>query len=692
MRRLAAVLILTVVAFAQNPAGVGVSGGSSAPTGAAGGVDTAAGSTYPSSLAIQSASGSSLWGAGRLQNLLDYSEDLCSWTTQSNVSCNYDTVVGPDGIDNSDYGGGLDPESTVANGYAEDAYATGVALTGRTFKTAFWCKDPAGGSKTARVMILSNTPTTAVSTTVSCGATWSYSGTIGGTFGTDAGQTVKLRIYPVDGGTGKINVWALRLVETTGSSIPYISTDATPSSSVKGGGGWFERLQVGNGSRAAGKWSTAGGHRSLASGSSSVAFGEDVIASSASAAAFGSANIASGADSFVSGHSNTSSGFFAFAAGDHNTASGYSSVTAGEFNIAAGRDSVALGLGNRLRTGGVLLGSGNRHLGGGIGSGIGLGFGLVTSGGAGSPQGPDCGSSMALGGGNSTGEPLVNWFCDSLVIGQNTIVPLFSASRSSRARFARDYNKESAGVGKVAFGDMVARFGETLPPTTAVSLALAGAGAGNVDNGYHAIAVKFNDAVGDTLLGPAAQIQVTDATSNGQVSVTNIPLGPTGTTTRKLYATKAVNGSVADSLAGGPWFLLTTISDNTTTTYTYNTADASLGALLTFDENTQTPGFQISELGAAVSGGTPPTVSGCTSAAIVAGSALLAGQVNTTPTGACALTLTFPTAAAHGWNCAISNQTTANLIRQTASTATTAVFTGITVVDDVLAYGPCIGW
>lgn len=87
-----------------------------------------------------------------------------------------------------------------------------------------------------------------------------------------------------------------------------------------------------------------------------------------------------------------------------------------------------------------------------------------------------------------------------------------------------------------------------------------------------------------------------------------------------------------------------------------------------------------------------PAVSGCTSAAIVAGSTALAGQINTTPTGSCVVTLTFATAAPHGYNCAISNQTTANLIRQTASTTTTAVFTGTTVANDVLAYGPCVGW
>ena len=109
--------------------------------------------------------------------------------------------------------------------------------------------------------------------------------------------------------------------------------------------------------------------------------------------------------------------------------------------------------------------------------------------------------------------------------------------------------------------------------------------------------------------------------------------------------------------------------------------------------NNATVLYRISSLGYPIGGtGNAPAISGCTSAAIVAGSTGVAGQINTTPTGSCAVTLTFDQTAPTGWNCAISNQTTANLIRQTASTTTTAVFTGVTVANDVLAYGPCVGW
>lgn len=66
--------------------------------------------------------------------------------------------------------------------------------------------------------------------------------------------------------------------------------------------------------------------------------------------------------------------------------------------------------------------------------------------------------------------------------------------------------------------------------------------------------------------GPAsAQITVADK----KIDLSNIPIGPTGTTSRKVYRTKAY---------GIMYYLLTTIADNTTTTYEDSTADASLGA------------------------------------------------------------------------------------------------------------------
>src|SRR3990167_5012788 len=105
----------------------------------------------------------------------------------------------------------------------------------------------------------------------------------------------------------------------------------------------------------------------------------------------------------------------------------------------------------------------------------------------------------------------------------------------------------------------------------ALTAALAGAGAGNVDNGAHRYKVTFITAAGETEAGTASGIvTVADKTVNGQVSLTVIPTGNTGIVTqRKVYRT-AAGGSV--------YKLLTTIADNTTTTYTDNTADSGLGA------------------------------------------------------------------------------------------------------------------
>lgn len=108
------------------------------------------------------------------------------------------------------------------------------------------------------------------------------------------------------------------------------------------------------------------------------------------------------------------------------------------------------------------------------------------------------------------------------------------------------------------------------PAPDAPAVALAGAGAGNVDNGAHRYQVTFVTADGETQAGTAsAAVTVADKSVNGKVTVSSIPLGGAAVTSRKLYRT-AAGGSV--------YYLLATIADNTTTTYTDNIADSSLGA------------------------------------------------------------------------------------------------------------------
>lgn len=109
---------------------------------------------------------------------------------------------------------------------------------------------------------------------------------------------------------------------------------------------------------------------------------------------------------------------------------------------------------------------------------------------------------------------------------------------------------------------------------TACTAALAGAGAGNVDNGTHSYKVTFVGPGGESPLNATSNVlNVVDKTVNGKVSLTAIPVGGVGTgvVSRNIYRTVAGNG--------GSYKLLTSIADNVTTIYTDNTSDASLGGV-----------------------------------------------------------------------------------------------------------------
>ena len=102
----------------------------------------------------------------------------------------------------------------------------------------------------------------------------------------------------------------------------------------------------------------------------------------------------------------------------------------------------------------------------------------------------------------------------------------------------------------------------------ACAAALAAAGAGNVDNGPHAYKVTFVTADGETVMGSGVVVTVVNKATDGKVALTGIPTGTAGVVTgRNVYRTKT---------GGGPFYLLTSIADNTTTTFTDNVADSSL--------------------------------------------------------------------------------------------------------------------
>lgn len=98
---------------------------------------------------------------------------------------------------------------------------------------------------------------------------------------------------------------------------------------------------------------------------------------------------------------------------------------------------------------------------------------------------------------------------------------------------------------------------------------------GNVTTGAHYYAIIFTVAGTDIINGAISNTVTTDA-SHTKVSLFHIPIGPTGTTQRKIYRTASGAGTLK---------LLTTISDNSTTTYTDNIADGSLGATMSAVNN-----------------------------------------------------------------------------------------------------------
>lgn len=96
-----------------------------------------------------------------------------------------------------------------------------------------------------------------------------------------------------------------------------------------------------------------------------------------------------------------------------------------------------------------------------------------------------------------------------------------------------------------------------------------GGGSGNLSAGAYTYKVTYVTNNGETAAGPASN-SITLAASH-KMSLTAIPTGPTGVIARNLYRTTA---------GGSTYDFLVTISDNTTTTYTDNIADASLGTIV----------------------------------------------------------------------------------------------------------------
>ncbi len=181
---------------------------------------------------------------------------------------------------------------------------------------------------------------------------------------------------------------------------------------------------------------------------------------------------------------------------------------------------------------------------------------------------------------------VVSPFCSLLV--QDSILPAYTGALGTRElsfnvnavkwydTLTPNPNAPTEQISGIQFQDTRVTLGCCpAAPTTAPTL--ANAGAGLVEAGDHTYAVAFvsslpvyaNPVPGFTAgASPASPTAVITLGIASQVSLTNIPLGPSGTTSRKLYRTRVGETELRE---------LDILNDNTTTVYTDNTADADLG-------------------------------------------------------------------------------------------------------------------
>lgn len=110
------------------------------------------------------------------------------------------------------------------------------------------------------------------------------------------------------------------------------------------------------------------------------------------------------------------------------------------------------------------------------------------------------------------------------------------------------------------------------PPTMTASFYTGAAGNPNGDYQY-----KFTYINSASVEGNPSSASTTFTVANAKISLTCLPIAPQswGVASRRIYRT---------SNAGATWYRVATISDNTTTTYLDDTADASLGAAAPSDK------------------------------------------------------------------------------------------------------------
>lgn len=165
----------------------------------------------------------------------------------------------------------------------------------------------------------------------------------------------------------------------------------------------------------------------------------------------------------------------------------------------------------------------------------------------------------------------------------------------------------------------------------------------------------------------------------------------TGGTTPWCFSSLAIN-----MLSGGALSWNSTSSANTNTQDTSITRSAA--SVISVDGATKGDTKGKVKAAAYISVGTKFTATGCSNSTTVGGAT--AGKLTSGTTGVCTFTVTMGDSATspNGWHCGdAENLTTtpiafANLIQQTASTTTTATFSGTTVSGDVIEFGCPVGY